>query len=77
MNLSIIIPAFNEEKSIQILIEEIQSVLSSSTFIYEIIVIDDGSTDSTWTILTDLHNSVKRYDNFDIRAINFKRNLGK
>ena len=72
MDLSIIIPAFNEEESIKVLIEEIQSVLSSKNYIYEVIIIDDGSTDKTWSVIKSLI-----LPNKNIKAIRFKKNAGK
>ena len=77
MNISIIIPAFNEDESIDKLSAEIISVLSLTDYAYEIIFIDDGSSDSTWSIISKLHKAVKRYENYDIRGIRFKKNLGK
>lgn len=77
MNISIIIPAFNEDESIDKLAAEIVSVLSLTDYAYEIIFIDDGSSDSTWSIISKLHKAVKRYENYDIRGIRFKKNLGK
>ena len=71
MDLSIIIPAFNEEESIQILVEEIQSVLLSKAHTYEIIIIDDGSKDASWSIIQQLNNQ------HGVKALRFKRNLGK
>jgi glycosyltransferase involved in cell wall biosynthesis len=72
MDLSIIIPAFNEEESIKVLFEEIQSVLSSKNYIYEIIIIDDGSTDKTWSVIKSLI-----LQNTNIKAVRFKKNVGK
>ena len=77
MNISIIIPAFNEEASIDKLAAEIISILSLTDYAYEIIFIDDGSSDSTWSVISKLHKSVKRYENYEIRGIRFKKNLGK
>ena len=77
MNISIIIPAFNEEESIEQLAQEITSILSLHEYSYEIIFIDDGSSDSTWSIISKLHDSVKKYENYDIKGIRFKKNLGK
>ena len=77
MNISIIIPAFNEEESIEQLAQEITSILSVHEYSYEIIFIDDGSSDSTWSIISKLHDSVKKYENYDIKGIRFKKNLGK
>ena len=71
MDLSIIIPAFNEEESIKDLFEEIKTVLSSKEYIYEIIFIDDGSTDDTWKNIEGL------VSNGFVKGIRFKKNIGK
>lgn len=71
MNLSIILPVFNESESIKILIDEIYSVLSNFDYLYEIILIDDGSTDDSWGVIKTLAiNDI-------IKAIRFKKNIGK
>ena len=77
MNISIIIPAFNEEESVEKLATEIISILSVKDYTYEIIFIDDGSVDYTWSIISELNKSVKSYENYDIKGIRFKKNLGK
>jgi len=71
MNLSIIIPVFNESESLIILSDEIHSVMLDLQYSYEIIFIDDGSTDESWSIIQSLsvHNSIK--------SIKFKKNIGK
>ena len=71
MNLSIILPVFNESESIKILIDEIYSVLSNFDYLYEIILIDDGSTDDSWGVIKTLAiNDI-------VKAIRFKKNIGK
>ena len=70
MDLSIIIPAFNESESIPILLQEIESILLKTTSQYEIVIIDDGSTDDTWDV-------IKQHTNDKIKAIRFKKNMGK
>ena len=54
MNLSILIPVFNEEESIRVLCDEIQSVISSTNHTYEVLFIDDGSNDKSWSIINSL-----------------------
>jgi len=70
MDLSIIIPAFNEEDSLKILLDEIQSVLSPSNYKYEILFIDDGSTDNSWVL-------IKSFMNQHVKGIRFNQNMGK
>jgi len=71
MNLSIVIPLFNEADSVKVLADEIMAVLSVTHYKYEIIFIDDGSTDTSWSVLTSLASKPM------IKAIRFKKNLGK
>ncbi|MBZ0328306.1 MAG: glycosyltransferase [Altibacter sp.] len=72
MQLSIVIPLLNEEESINELYHWIANVMQSNGFLYELIFIDDGSTDGSWEVIQDLtqkHNEVK--------AIRFLKNFGK
>tara|TARA_B100002052_G_C15883961_1_gene600691 strand:- start:3634 stop:4578 length:945 start_codon:yes stop_codon:yes gene_type:complete len=70
MDITIVIPAFNEEESLKILVDEIQTVLSSN-YNYEIILIDDGSSDETWNVMSSLCLGQS------CKAIRFKNNTGK
>ncbi|MFN8241743.1 MAG: glycosyltransferase family 2 protein [Bacteroidales bacterium] len=72
MDLSVVIPVFNEEESLPELTEWIERVCNSSSLVFEIIFIDDGSTDSSWKTICCL----SREKSF-IRAIRFRRNYGK
>ena len=72
MNLSIVIPLYNEYESIDELHSKIVSSLSNSSLNYEIIFIDDGSSDNSWNIIKDV---TKRVHN--TRAIRFLTNYGK
>ena len=72
MDLSVVVPAFNEAESLPELAEWIAKVCASSSIDYELIVIDDGSTDNTWEVLKLLSAS-----NGKVRAIRFRRNYGK
>ena len=72
MDLSIVIPLYNEDESIDELHSKIVSSLSNSSLNYEIIFIDDGSSDNSWNIIKDV---TKRFNN--IRAIRFLINYGK
>ena len=72
MDLSIVIPLYNEDESIDELHSKIVSSLSNSSLDYEIIFIDDGSSDNSWNIIKDV---TKRVHN--TRAIRFLTNYGK
>ena len=72
MNLSIIIPLLNEEESLQELHNWIVSVMKSNNYSYEVIFIDDGSTDKSWEIIEQLSS-----ENSNIKGIRFLRNYGK
>ena len=72
MQLSIVIPLLNEEESLTELYNWIASVMQSNSFSYEIIFIDDGSTDGSWKAITTL--SVQ---DPHVKGIKFNRNYGK
>jgi len=72
MNLSIIIPLLNEEESLRELHQWIVKVMTAHHFTYEVIFIDDGSTDSSWQIIETLS-----HENPNIKGIRFLRNYGK
>ncbi len=72
MDISAVIPVYNEEESIQELTEWIERVCASRRISYEIIFIDDGSSDSSWDKIMEM--AVK---NEFVRGIQFRRNYGK
>ncbi|MGD1946316.1 MAG: glycosyltransferase family 2 protein [Croceivirga sp.] len=72
MQLSLVIPLLNEEESIAELYDWIVSVMQSNRFLYEIIFIDDGSTDDSWAIISKIAEK-----NTHVRGIRFLRNFGK
>ena len=69
---SIVIPLFNEEESISELAQWIDKVLKKNNLSYEIIFIDDGSNDSSWSVIKNIKN-----DNPNVYGIKFRRNYGK
>lgn len=71
-DLSIVISLYNEEESLPELINWIEKVMSDHDYQYEIIMVDDGSTDGSWKIIKDLSEQ-----NPAIRGISFRRNYGK
>ena len=72
MQLSIVIPLLNEEESLQELHAWIVSVMQSKHFSYEILFVDDGSTDSSWNLITKLSEGDP-----NVKGIRFQRNFGK
>ncbi len=71
MDVSIVIPLLNEEESLNELHDWIVEVMQSNRFLYEILFIDDGSTDDSWSIITKL--SANPY----VKGLRFKKNFGK
>jgi glycosyltransferase involved in cell wall biosynthesis len=72
MDLSIIIPLLNEEESLNELYHWIAKVMQSNGYLYEVIFIDDGSTDKSWEIIIKL-----AYDHSEVKGIRFLENFGK
>jgi glycosyltransferase involved in cell wall biosynthesis len=70
--LSIVIPLFNEEESVVPLVEKVTSILNDGKIYYELILVDDGSTDRTWQKLKHLKNQYPQ-----IVGIKFRRNFGQ
>ena len=70
--ISVVIPLFNEEESISELAEWIDKVLKKNNLSYEIIFIDDGSNDSSWSVIENIKN-----ENPNVYGIKFRRNYGK
>lgn len=72
MDLSIVIPLFNEEESLPELAAWIKKVLITNKLSYEIVFVDDGSNDNSWKIIEELAAG-----NPEVRGIKFQRNYGK
>ena len=72
MQLSIVIPLLNEEESLQELYDWIANVMRSNQFSYEILFIDDGSTDGSWQLILRLAELDP-----NVKGIRFQRNFGK
>lgn len=72
MNISVIIPLYNEEESLPALHDWIVRVMQQHQYTYEIIFINDGSSDNSWQIIKNL-----REQNPYVRGISFRRNYGK
>ncbi|CAN0604930.1 unnamed protein product, partial [Ectocarpus sp. 12 AP-2014] len=72
MQISIVIPLLNEQESLIELHDWIAGVMQSNHFVYEIIFIDDGSTDASWQTITELSTK-----NSNVKGIRFLKNFGK
>ncbi len=72
MDVSIVVPVFNEDESLPELGAWIQRVMKENYLSYEVIFVDDGSTDHSWEVVGSLHES-----DSNIKGIKFQRNYGK
>lgn len=72
MDISVVIPLYNEEESLPELFDWIERVMNENKFSYEVIFIDDGSTDTSWKVIEQL-----RAKSDHVRGIKFRRNYGK
>ena len=72
MNISVVIPLLNEQDALRELHDWIAKVMQSNHFLYEIIFIDDGSTDNSWNVITQLASQ-----NPNVKGIRFLKNFGK
>jgi glycosyltransferase involved in cell wall biosynthesis len=72
MELSIVIPVYNEEENVEPLIQEINAAVRPLGKPYEIVVVDDGSRDATLSVLTRLH-----LQDSSLRVVRLKRNFGQ
>ena len=72
MDLSIVVPLFNEDESLPELCGWIESVMQQNGYSYEVILVDDGSTDASWEVIQTIG---KKNGNF--KGIKFQRNYGK
>ncbi|MFL5966798.1 MAG: glycosyltransferase family 2 protein, partial [Gaiellaceae bacterium] len=70
--ISVVVPVHNEERSVALLYDELQSALEQVGTEWEAIFVDDGSTDGTFAALTRLHN-----DASNVRVVRLRRNFGK
>jgi glycosyltransferase involved in cell wall biosynthesis len=72
MDISIVVPVYNEQESLRELCEWIERALSQHSYRYEVIMVDDGSSDGSWKVIAEL---AAAHD--WIRGIRFRRNYGK
>jgi len=72
MDISVVIPLFNEEESLPELHAWIKKVMEEHNFSYEVIFVNDGSTDKSWEVIENIAK-----DNKEVKGIKFRRNYGK
>ena len=73
MDISVVIPLYNEDESLPELYDWIERVMSANNFSFEVIFVNDGSTDHSWEVIEQL-----KADNPEtVHGIKFRRNYGK
>ena len=72
MDISVVVPLYNEEESLPELFAWIKKVMQANNFSYEVIMVDDGSNDTSWQVVEKLKS-----ENSEIKGIKFRRNYGK
>jgi len=72
IDISIVVPLFNEEESLPELYAWIKRVMLANNFSYEVVFVNDGSTDQSWNVIEELCSTEK-----EVRGIKFQRNYGK
>ena len=72
MDISVVIPLFNEEESLPELYAWIERVMQANGFSFEVIFVNDGSTDRSWEVIEKLKSQSEH-----VRGIKFRRNYGK
>lgn len=72
MDISVVVPLYNEEESISELVAWIVRVMNDNNYSYEIIMVDDGSKDNSWEVIEKLQSENPR-----VKGIKFRRNYGK
>jgi glycosyltransferase involved in cell wall biosynthesis len=72
MHISVIVPSYNEYESLPELCSWIGKVMQDNKFSYEVIIVDDGSTDNTWKVIKELASKIEQ-----VNGVKFRRNYGK
>ncbi len=72
IDISVVVPLYNEEESLPELLAWIERVMNDNKFVYEVVFVDDGSKDGSWNVVSELARS-----NASVRGIRFLRNYGK
>ena len=73
MDISVVIPLYNEDESLPELFSWIKRVMEENNFTYEVIFVNDGSTDRSWEVINELHDKHPE----TVHGIKFRRNYGK
>ena len=73
MDISVVIPLYNEDESLPELFSWIKRVMEENNFTYEVIFVNDGSTDRSWEVINGLHDKNPE----TVHGIKFRRNYGK
>jgi len=71
-DISIVIPLYNEDESLPELVSWIEKVMTQHSYSYEIVMVDDGSTDKSWEVIEELNKK-----NPNVKGVRFRRNYGK
>ena len=72
MDISVVVPVYNEEESLPELFDWINRVMTAHNFAFEVIFVDDGSSDGSWDIIRNLQKQ-----HTEVRGVRFRRNYGK
>ena len=72
MNISVVIPLLNEDETLNELYDWIAKVMQSNRYSYEVLFVDDGSTDESWKVIEELSKK-----DSNVKGIRFQRNFGK
>jgi glycosyltransferase involved in cell wall biosynthesis len=72
LDISVVVPLYNEDESLGELIQWIDKVMVKNDFSYEVILVDDGSIDTSWEVIESLHQKFS-----SVKGIRFRRNYGK
>ena len=72
MDISVVVPLYNEAESLPELAQWIERGMKENNYSYEVLMINDGSTDNSWEVIQQLHQ-----DNPNIKGVCFRRNYGK
>ena len=72
LDISVVIPLYNEDESLPELYKWIERVMTENKFSFEVIFVNDGSTDHSWDVITDLSTKSEH-----VKGIKFRRNYGK